>query len=71
MVEILQEGMSQLPRCDQCGMYMQAASFFKNRQMDKCNKTKYFRIRWIYADMAARCGKMEVCKGRRGKIWWK
>ena len=37
-VTILQEGPEPLPRCDQCGMHMQAARLFKHWQSDKFHK---------------------------------
>ena len=58
-VEILQEGPETLPRCDQCGMHMPAASLFKHRHTDKFNKTTERQLRRRYVEMAERCGKME------------
>ena len=58
-VEILQEGLEPLPRCDQCGMHMRAARMIKYRRTDKCNKAMERRIRWKDVEMTARCGEME------------
>ena len=57
-VEILQEGLAPLPRCDQCRMHMRAAKLFKKIQMDKCNKATERRIMWIYVDITSRCDEM-------------
>ena len=58
-VSILQEGPEPLPRCDQCGMHMQAVRLFKHRQSDKCHKSTERRLRRRDVEMAARCGEME------------
>ena len=58
-VAILQEGPELLPRCDQCGMYMQAARLFKHRYLDKCHKSTERRIWQRDVEMAARCWEME------------
>ena len=58
-VSILQEGLEPLPRCDQCGMHMPAASIFKNCQSDKCNKATDIILRRRDVEMVERCGEME------------
>ena len=58
-VAILQEGPEPLPRCDQCGMHMQAARLFKHRQSYKCHKLTEIRLRRRDVEMAARCGETE------------
>ena len=58
-VAIFQEGPEPLPRCDQCGMHMQAARLFKHRRSEKCHKFTEIRIRQRDVEMAARCGEME------------
>ena len=47
-VAILQEGPEPLPRCDQCGMHMQAARLFKYWQSEKCHK---LTEKWIQGGM--------------------
>ena len=37
-MEILQEGLDTLPRCQICGMHMHAAKMIQNRLTDKCNR---------------------------------
>ena len=56
---ILQEVPEPLPRCDQCGIHMQAGRLFKHWQSDKCNKLTERRLQRRDADMAERCGEME------------
>ena len=50
-VDIVQEGLEPLLRCDQFRMHMPAASIFKHRQMDKCNKEMERQIRWRDMEM--------------------
>ena len=58
-VAILQEGPELLPRCDQCGMHMQASRIFKHRHLDKCHKLTERQIWRRDVEMVARCGEME------------
>ena len=55
----MHEGPEPLRWCDQCGMHMQAARLFKNRQSDKCHKSTERRLRWRDVEIVAMCGEME------------
>ena len=58
-LSILQEGPEPLPRCDQCGMHMQATRLFTHRQSYKCHTLTKRQIRRRDVDMMVRCGEME------------
>ena len=58
-VSIFQEGPEPLPRCDQCGMHIQAASLFKHRKSDKFHKSTDRRIQRRDVEMSERFGEMK------------
>ena len=58
-VAVLQEVPELLPRCDKCGMHMQAARLFKRRHSVKCHKLTERRFQRRDVEMAARCGEMD------------
>ena len=43
-VAIFQEGTEPLPRCDQCGMHMQAVRLLKHRESHNCHKLMERRL---------------------------
>ena len=69
-VDIIQEEVESLPRCNHCGIHMPEARMIKQILTEICNKATKMRIRHMDVDMEESCGQMEfILYGREGGRW--